>query len=139
MSRFIFSLCLLLVARVMWVPVTSAQTATGEISGQIRDASDAVVGLANITVVSLETGAERAVQSNAEGHYVVPLLRPGTYRVTVAKPGFQLATVSNIKLDVNQSLIEDIALDVSGVVQRTEVRASAELLQQSGAQLGPLI
>src|ERR1700743_688750 len=95
MSRFSFSLCLLLVARVMWVPVASAQTATGEISGQIRDASDAVVGLANITVVSLETGAERAVQSNADGRYVVPLLRPGTYPVAVAKPRFQVSTGSD--------------------------------------------
>lgn len=74
-----------------------------------------------------------------EGCYVLPLMEPGTNRVTAAKSGFQVVTISNIKLDVKQNVLQDIALSVGAVAEQTEVIATVELLQKSSAELGTVI
>src|SRR5262252_9389314 len=63
------------------------QTAT--ITGRVADPSGAVVPGAEITVSSVETGADRVVRTNSSGYYTVPLLLPGEYRVSVQHQGFR--------------------------------------------------
>lgn len=62
-----------------------AQRATASITGSILDASDAAVPSASVVVRNLDTGAERTVESNGVGFYVVPALPAGRYTTSLQR------------------------------------------------------
>jgi hypothetical protein len=111
----------------------------GDISGEVRDASGAVVSGATVTVRNVNTGATRTIQSNASGVYSFPSLVPGTYVVRVEKTGFKVLTRSNIEISVQQSLRLDLELQVGQVTESVEVSASAAALVTENATLGTVI
>jgi hypothetical protein len=81
-------------AAVSLAPVAYAQTeTTGALSGIVEDGTGAVVPGATVVVTDPGTGAVRTVVTNAEGHYTVPLLNPGTYKVTASAAGLQSDTL----------------------------------------------
>src|SRR5215207_9413557 len=63
----------------------SAQAATATISGTVIDESAAVVPDASITILNLETGLQRMAAAGERGRFAIPLLPPGTYRVTAQR------------------------------------------------------
>ena len=48
-----------------------------------------VVARAELTVTNEATGAAEKVSSNADGYYIFPDLRPGSYRITCTAAGFR--------------------------------------------------
>ena len=62
----------------------SAQTATGQITGTVKDATGAVVPGATITVISELTGSKRETISGKDGNDAIPLLSVSTYSVTAS-------------------------------------------------------
>ena len=84
---------ILLAKFIIWAQAGYAQTATAQISGRITDPSGAAIPIAEVNVYNVETGGARNATSNEEGIYVVPLLRPGKYDLTVRKEGFQPAAL----------------------------------------------
>src|SRR5438874_1650467 len=75
----------------------------GTITGEVTDATGAVVPAAAVTVRNTGTNAVREAVTNAEGLYSVPSLQPGVYDVHVEKAGFRGATRSTIELQVQQT------------------------------------
>ena len=87
--RVVFTLFLLLIT----AHLASAQTSTtGAIRGTVTDSQGAVITSATVTVTSQGTSAVRAVATDKDGQYVVGLLPPGLYTVTIAAPGFKTET-----------------------------------------------
>ena len=80
--------------------VTAPAQTFGTITGEVTDASAAVVPGATVTIRNLDTNATRTVVTNADGLYSVPLLPPGIYDVRVEKEGFRGAARSAIELQV---------------------------------------
>ncbi|HKC84385.1 MAG TPA: carboxypeptidase-like regulatory domain-containing protein, partial [Blastocatellia bacterium] len=76
------------VALMFCLVVASGQTITGRISGTVRDASNAVVPGATVTVTNEATQIARAATTDDEGFYVVTNLPPGNYAVAVERAGF---------------------------------------------------
>src|SRR5262245_36079407 len=66
----------------------TAQTETGRIEGVVTDPQSAVVADAVVTVTSLAGQAQRQVKTDANGRYVFPALKPGTYEIRVEASGF---------------------------------------------------
>src|SRR5260370_10337236 len=66
-----------------------AQVDTGAILGVVTDRSGAVVPGASVKIVEESTNSLTDLQTNDSGFYSAPALRPGRYRVTVAKEGFR--------------------------------------------------
>src|SRR5687768_11219532 len=81
------------------------------ITGEVRDASGAVVAGAAINVRNLATNAVRVATTNEEGIYSVPALNPGLYQVRAERQGFKAATRSDIELQVQQTARIDFALE----------------------------
>ena len=119
--------------------VISAQTTTAELTGTIADASKAAVAGAALVVTNVETGAKRDTVSNDAGNYVVPLLPPGSYQVTVQKAGFRQVTRSGVILQVGQVARVDFTLDLGAVSDSVVVSASAPLLEQETSALGQVV
>ena len=117
--------------------VASAQTA--EITGVITDSSGGHVPGANVTITNTEIGANRKTVSSAEGSYTIPLLRPGSYRVTVEKAGFQKSIRENVRLQVDQALRLDIILQLGTVQQTVDVTGAAPLVESETSSAGQVV
>ncbi len=115
----------------------SAQTgATGAISGAITDPSAAMVAGAQVKVREIATGYTRTARSNDHGLYVVSLLPPGQYTLEVTKPGFKLATASDVQVIVAETTALDIRMQIGAVTETMTVASSTEELQTESSVLG---
>jgi outer membrane receptor protein involved in Fe transport len=112
---------------------------TAGLSGTIRDATGAVIPGAQIGIVNLETGIRREASSNAAGNYEVPLLQPGTYRLTVQKEGFKAVTRDGLRLEVNQQARIELTMELGSVSETIEVSAAAPLLESNTSSLGTVV
>jgi len=76
-------LCLLLGTGLLF-----GQFEYGEILGTVRDASQAVVMGAKVTLRNLDTNVEREGTTNEQGDYSFPELRAGRYTIQSEKARF---------------------------------------------------
>ena len=132
------SLSMFLLGMVLLPSRATAQSATtGAVSGTVTDASDAIVPLAQVELVSQETNAVQAQSTNATGQYLFSGIRPGRYKITFKMTGFRTSTIPNVIVEVNKSIELDLKLEVGGDNQIVEVTATAGAqLQTSDAQIG---
>src|SRR5579863_1609682 len=114
---------------VIIAAVSSAFGQTAQLSGVVRDPSQAVVTGASLTIRNDGTRVERVALSNSEGVYDVPFLAPGTYKVSVQAAGFRPVERIGVKLDVAQNARLDFALELTSVGESVSVTAGAPLLQ----------
>lgn len=115
------------------------QSAASQIVGCISDPSGASVHEADIQVRNLETGFERHVVSGEDGNYVVPLLPPGVYRISVTRRGFRPFVRSGFRLLVNQTAILNVTLTLGSVIEMVQVKDEEQLVQRATAELGTVI
>ena len=73
------------------------QTATGQITGTVRDATGAVMAGVKVVVTNEQTGLTRQTTTGANGEYVIPLLPVGVYVVTGEQTGFKTAIHSTCR------------------------------------------
>src|SRR5215218_2296661 len=85
-----------------------AQEVTATISGTVSDPSGEIVPGVNVEVTNPATGARSTAVTGARGDYMLPLLRPGMYQLTISHPGFRTYQRSNIVLEVNQKANIDV-------------------------------
>jgi hypothetical protein len=116
-----------------------AQTATGEVSGTVTDASGGVVASAKVTVTNSETGMSREGSTDSSGAYIFTLLQPGFYNLAVEAPGFRKTVRNGVELRVNQRAEVNLQLQVGQVTDTVEVAASAPLLESQSSTLGSVI
>jgi hypothetical protein len=114
-----------------------AQTAA--ITGQIQDASGAVVRGAEVRVVEQSQGTTRTLHTNNVGAYNAPFLNPGAYRVYVQAPSFSTAASAPLTLTVGQTLVFNITLQVGGAQQEVTVNAAASLLNTTDASVSTVV
>jgi len=136
-----YSIHLYILAAICMIstPAAYGQTATAEIAGRIMDSTGGVIPQAGVDVMNVATRVTRTTQSDAAGRYDIPLLEPGVYQLKVTKSGFKAVDIPNIKLDVNQSLTQDVTLAVGSLTQTVEVKAEADLIQASTSELGTVV
>ena len=97
---FIKRAAFLMAIAVFFTLSAFAQSNTGTITGQVKDANAAVVVNAAVTVTNLGTNESRTVQTNSEGFYEAASLSTGAYKVAAKAGGFEEATVTDIQLAV---------------------------------------
>ena len=95
-----------------------AQLETGQITGRVTDPNGAVVPGAAVTVKSVETGAERAATSDAEGVYTFTNLQPGRYDVSVQAQNFAKST-QRVQVTVGAKASVETQLSVTAIEGET--------------------
>jgi len=85
-----------------------AQTFTGSIQGVVADSSGAGITGATVRSVNTGTGETRAASTSDAGQYLITVLPPGEYRVSVELTGFKKFERSPIRIDVLQGVRVDI-------------------------------
>src|SRR5207237_10513754 len=131
------SMSALVLAAALGTAGTSwAQTATGQITGTISDATGAALAGARIKVTSELTGLARETTTSDKGSYSVPLLPVGVYLVTAEKEGFKLAASATNELKVDQVLRVDLILEVGAMSETVQVTWRAIALASETASIG---
>src|SRR5438270_11007660 len=103
---------LMLVLLLDCAGMLQAQSATGQITGTVKDASGALVPNAKVTLTNQQTGITREAKTNDTGAYTFPLLPVGMYSVAAEQQGFRMAKRSDINLNVDQVARLDLDLSV---------------------------
>lgn len=116
----------------------AAQT-LGTVTGEVKDASGAVVAGAAITVRNTATNGVRNATTNQDGVYTIPALVPGMYEVKAERQGFKSSARSNVELQVQQTARVDFALEVGQVSEMVEVSSALPLLTTEDATVGTVI
>ena len=105
------------------------QATSSAISGVVRDASQAVIAGATVTVTNVDTGISRTVESRASGLYRVGDLVPGNYQITATMAGFTRETRRGIALLVGQEATVNFTLQVGAVEQEVVVTGEAPVVE----------
>jgi hypothetical protein len=113
-----------------------AQRDLGTITGTITDPQGAGVPNARVTITEDATGLSYTVQSTQLGEFVRPLLKAGTYTLTVEVQGFRKAEQKGVIVTPGDRIGVNIALQVGQIDQTVEVMAAAPLLQTESTVQG---
>jgi outer membrane receptor protein involved in Fe transport len=119
-------------------PLAHAQVDRATLSGLVRDASEAVVPGASVTLTHLLTGVATSTAVTAEGTYVVVNLAPGEYLVEVQAPGFQ-RLAQTVLLEVGSRARLDLSLTVGALSETIRVEGVTPLLNAETAALGTVV
>src|SRR3974377_1905303 len=136
--RWAVPLLLSLILVMPTVPLL-AQEVTASISGTVTDPSGEVVPGANIEVTNPDTGARSTAVTGSRGEYVLPLLRPGRYQLTISSAGFRTYQRSNIVLEVNQKANIDVRLEIGQTTERVEVTAQAAPISTEATDVAKVV
>jgi hypothetical protein len=117
----------------------SAQFDTATVVGTVRDASESVIPGAKVTLTAIETGISTVRTSAADGNYEFPAVKPGAYVVTAEKPGFAVALVDQVQVQVGARLRVDLKMPVGQVSEKVEVKATQPLVETDTSQRGQVI
>ena len=128
-----------LAAFVSMISSAAAQTATGQITGTVRDATGAVMSGVKVVVTNQQTGLTRETKTGANGDYVLPLLPAGIYSVTGEQTGFKTAIHTDVGLSVDQIQRLDMQLAPGNVTETVEVQSNALALDTGSASVGHTI
>lgn len=133
LSRLVGILTCLLLTAFCLLPSIHGQSATATLSGTVTDENNAVVPGVEITILNLGTATRRQVTTNDDGHFIVPLLSPGSYSLTARREGFFVVQIPTIVLNVGDDKILDLHLKVGDVKETVTVTAEAPLISESPA------
>src|SRR5687768_2748517 len=105
----------ILVSLVVFLGVTPllAQTVTGTMNGTVVDTSGAGLPGVTVTIRNAETGMERVVITDEGGFFNAPFLPIGRYNVEAQLAGMGMQTRQNVRVDLNQTVVQDFILGLS--------------------------
>jgi hypothetical protein len=120
-------------------PAFSQTATTGQIVGEVRDNTNAVIPGVTVEARGVENGIKRTVLTNKLGAYTLPLLPPGTYEVTVVGSGFKAEVFSNIAVLAVTPTTVNAVLQMGAVTQQVNVQADSEILQTENSSNGTTV
>jgi hypothetical protein len=115
----------------------SAQTA--QLTGIITDTNSAVIAGAQITLTNLDTGVARKAVTNTEGHYSIPFVPPGNYRLHVVSSGFKPVTRDGVRINVDQAARIDFTLEIGALTESVNIFGNGPLLERETSSIGQVI
>lgn len=113
---------------------THAQTVTGTIQGTVTDRSGAALPGVTITIRNVETGLERVAVTTSEGRFNAPFLQIGRYNVQAELSGFGTMKHNNVRVDLNQTSVQDFILDPA-MTETVTVSADAPVIDVSDGEV----
>src|SRR5215469_12077154 len=108
--------CFFMLALSFAVWSVRAQSDTGVLRGTVQDSSGATVAKVRLTITDERTNVVAfSTLTDDSGNYIVPALKPSVYQIEAEATGFKKSIRSGIALDVNQTALVSISLEVGQV------------------------
>ena len=130
---------LLAVAILLVSSEALAQRSTATVRGTVRDATQAVLPGAMVTITNEETGLVREVTTNSEGVYVAPELPVGRYKVDAQLQGFKRASRTGVMLRVADEFSLDFELSTGDFNETITVETSSTPVKVLGGDVSGVI
>jgi len=128
-----FAFLMLTVACLLPVKALAQGETTSAIIGEVKDATNAVVPGAMVTITSHETGLKRSARTDNAGRFNFPQLKPGTYSVRAEAHGFDPGQDDNVVAGLGQKQTVDFTLKVARSNEAVEVSSEAPLINLESA------
>ena len=135
-SSLLKLIAVLLVSSVMFLPLSFAQTTTGDIGGTVTDQTGAAVPGCALTLTDQATRAERKTTSDAQGDFSFRQLPVGSYTLTVTKQGFKTMSQRNLPVHVATMTTSPVKLEVGATAETVTVEAAAINLNTENGEVG---
>jgi Carboxypeptidase regulatory-like domain len=111
----------------------------GQLTGRITDSSGGAVAGATVTLTNLATNAERSTVTTGDGDYTFASVPPGVYNLKTTHPGFRAALANRIEVQVQQTVRQDLTVEVGQVNESVQVVASTDLLETENLAVGTVV
>src|SRR5262245_16217447 len=130
----------LVIAALFLLAVSAGLAQQTQLGGTVADPTGAVIPAATITIVNIQTGAQRSTVADSQGRYLMPQVTPGTYKLTARARGFADVVFNELQLLVNQPATVDIKFEkVGSTTETVTVEAGAQQVNTTDATLGNAI
>ena len=131
----------LLVVTVLVLPLAGpapSQT-LGTVLGTATDNTGAVIPGVKVEITNEEQGTSSVVETQGDGTYYLPNMRPGSYAIRMESDGFRPHQVSNLRLEVGSVLTYDAVLEVGALTETVTVEAASPLVETSRGSLAAVV
>jgi hypothetical protein len=109
---------------------------TGSIQGTVTDPAGAAVPAATVTAANVSTGAETVSKTSDSGTFVLPLLAPGEYNVTIKANGFQTLIQAHVIVEALAAVGMNPKLQIGASTQSITVVDQPSILKTDDVALG---
>jgi hypothetical protein len=136
-----YSLCILIFGLLGFAGISTSGRAqvSASITGNVTDATGALVRAATITVKSNETGATRTVTTDDSGNYRVLSLPLGPQELKAEKQGFKSVVRTGVSLEVGQEAVVNFRLELGEFVQKISVSEEAPVVNVTTASVSGMV
>jgi hypothetical protein len=118
---------------------TLAQSETASVSGRVTDPKGGVVPMTVVEAIQDDTNVKATTETNADGLYDFPTLRPASYRIVVSKDGFKQVIQSGVVLHTQDSVTLNFALEIGSVSESVTINASDEHMESDNPAVSLLV
>ena len=133
------SIALAALAALVFSSGLAAQSASGTILGNVRDATGSVVPNAAVSIVNQQTGFRRDIPTDSKGDFEAPYIPLGAYVVSVKSSGFKTIERRGLTLEVDQKARLDFTLEVGQVTETVNVTEAPPLVKADSSEIGEVI
>jgi hypothetical protein len=112
---------------------------TATIVGTVTDSSGAVVPTAKVTVSNSQKGFTRNLTTDSAGEYTAAKIPIGSYVVSAESPGFRRQVLTNISLDVGQTLRVNLTLTVGEQTQSITVEGNVAKVETETGSISDVV
>jgi hypothetical protein len=109
--------------------IGDAQEYRARVQGMVSDPSDAVIAGAVVRLSNIGTGVEVQRLTDTRGHYLVDLVEPGIYLLTVEMQGFNRFVQENILVQNRGDITVNAKLAVGAVAETIKVTEAPVAVQ----------
>src|SRR5688572_28713954 len=139
-NDYVKTIIMLLVLPFALSGVALGQEITGNLAGNVKDSSGAIVKGATVIITDVQKNSVvRTIETNDEGDFSVPNLQAGIYSVTVEATNFKKTVQSDIKVDLGQRRTIDVVLEAGNISETVLVNADPVAVELSTATASSLI
>lgn len=114
-----------------------AQTETATLSGWVTDQNKSLLPDVELVAQNIDTNYASTVKTNSVGLYIISNLRPGRYRLSATKRGFQ-SFVRDVELHVQDKVIVNLSLRVESIAASVTITSETRSIDTSPS-LGTVI
>ncbi len=133
------NICALVAALTVGFANLAYSQTNAVITGRVTDPSNAPVPGAAVHALNVDKQTDRTATTSEQGYYTFNSLDTGSYQVSVERSGFKSVLRTGVKLDVNESLRLDFALEIGQLSEKIQVSGEVPALETNTAQLGTVM
>jgi carboxypeptidase family protein len=128
MMRRVGMLGLMLALALLPAAAAGQAAQVGQMSVEVRDASNAVLPGVMLTLTSEERGVSRTGVTDAEGKYQFNTVQPGRYTLSVKLPSFETKTVTGNLIEQEKTTAVIVTLKLATVEMSTTVTGEVPII-----------